>query len=117
LDSTPRQIYLQQVLGFPQPGYLHLPLVLGSDGAKLSKQNLAPALTLHNAPQELERALEFLGQSTSGGHDAKQLRSYPPARIASLNEECRIYEANNIADWLAQAVAQWRVAALTQSRR
>jgi glutamyl-Q tRNA(Asp) synthetase len=89
LDSTPRQIYLQQVLAFPQPEYLHLPLVLGSDGAKLSKQNLAPALALHNAQQELERALEFLGQPK--------------------------VQSNHIADWLAQAVQQWRVGQSTKA--
>ncbi|KRG65065.1 glutamyl-Q tRNA(Asp) ligase [Stenotrophomonas humi] len=37
VDSTPRQILLQQALGVPTPHYLHLPLLLGSDGHKLSK--------------------------------------------------------------------------------
>lgn len=37
VDSTPRQILLQQALGVPTPHYLHLPLLLGADGHKLSK--------------------------------------------------------------------------------
>jgi glutamyl-Q tRNA(Asp) synthetase len=37
LDSTPRQILLQQALGLPTPRYLHLPLLLEPDGLKLSK--------------------------------------------------------------------------------
>ena len=37
LDSTPRQLLLQRALGLPRPRYLHLPLVLGDDGHKLSK--------------------------------------------------------------------------------
>ncbi len=41
LDSTPRQIYLQRLLGLPTPSYCHTPLVLASDGRKLSKQNAA----------------------------------------------------------------------------
>jgi len=39
LSSTPRQIYLQRLLGLPQPQYCHLPLVHGPGGAKLSKRD------------------------------------------------------------------------------
>jgi glutamyl-Q tRNA(Asp) synthetase len=39
LSSTPRQIYLQRLLGLPQPQYCHLPLVYGPGGAKLSKRD------------------------------------------------------------------------------
>ena len=63
LDATPRQIYLQQLLGYPTPKYAHLPLVLGSDGQKLSKQNLAPALDEKQALTLLRQAYAFLGQS------------------------------------------------------
>jgi glutamyl-Q tRNA(Asp) synthetase len=43
LDSTPRQIYLQQLLHLPQPRYLHVPVVVNEDGEKLSKQTGAQA--------------------------------------------------------------------------
>lgn len=39
LLSTPRQIYIQRLLGLPQPEYCHLPLVTGPAGAKLSKRD------------------------------------------------------------------------------
>ena len=44
LSSTPRQIYLQRVLGQPTPGYSHLPLLLNADGTKLSKRDNAISL-------------------------------------------------------------------------
>lgn len=43
-DNTARQILLQRALGLATPRYLHLPLVLGANGEKLSKQNGAQAL-------------------------------------------------------------------------
>jgi glutamyl-Q tRNA(Asp) synthetase len=62
LDSTPRQIYLQQVLGLPTPSYLHLPVAANPRGEKLSKQTLAPALDLRRPVPLLTRTLDFLGQ-------------------------------------------------------
>ncbi len=62
LDSTPRQIWLQQCLGYLQPRYAHLPVAANASGEKLSKQTLAPALEAGRAAAELVRALHFLGQ-------------------------------------------------------
>jgi glutamyl-tRNA synthetase len=39
LSSTPRQVLLQQLLGLPTPEYLHVPLVLGTDGDRLAKRH------------------------------------------------------------------------------
>lgn len=44
LDSTARQILLQRALGLPVPCHAHLPLLLGADGAKLSKSQAAPSV-------------------------------------------------------------------------
>lgn len=65
LDNTPWQRQLQVALAFPEPRYLHLPLVVTSQGQKLSKQNLAPALA--DEPRairrQLFRALQALDQA------------------------------------------------------
>ena len=44
-ESTPRQILLQRTLGYPTPGYAHVPLVVGPDGEKLNKRHGAPDLS------------------------------------------------------------------------
>ncbi len=63
IASTPRQIYLQQLLDLPTPQYLHLPVVLHTDGEKLSKQNGATALDTSRPIPALLAALKFLGQA------------------------------------------------------
>lgn len=63
LDSTPRQIHLQRLLGYPQPGYLHLPVAINTAGEKLSKQTLAHAVAEQPASITLEAALRFLGHT------------------------------------------------------
>lgn len=60
LDSTPRQIWLQKLLGYAHPRYRHVPVVTNEAGEKLSKQTLAPPLLPENTERDLERALKFL---------------------------------------------------------
>ena len=62
LFSTPRQLYLQQLLGLPLPEYAHLPLVMGEDGKKLSKQSMAWPVDESNPIETLLKAAGFLGQ-------------------------------------------------------
>lgn len=62
LDSTPRQIFLQHVLGLGTPNYLHVPVAVTPQGEKLSKQTRAPALPLRNPVPHLLDALGFLNQ-------------------------------------------------------
>lgn len=62
IDSTPRQIFLQQLLRYPVPQYMHLPVVTNAAGEKLSKQTNAAPVNTAEALQELVDALNFLGQ-------------------------------------------------------
>ena len=61
LASTPRQIVLQQALGYATPAYLHLPVALNADGSKLSKQTLAAPLRNDDPLPALRLAAAFLG--------------------------------------------------------
>ncbi|HVC11346.1 MAG TPA: tRNA glutamyl-Q(34) synthetase GluQRS [Burkholderiales bacterium] len=73
LDSTARQIYLQQLLGYPQPRYAHLPVAVNAQGEKLSKQTGARAVDVTQPGRELARALAFLGHPPPGGLTAGEL--------------------------------------------
>jgi glutamyl-Q tRNA(Asp) synthetase len=84
-DNTPRQVLLQQALGLPSPRYLHLPLVVEPDGAKLAKTRRSVPVDAAAAPRELTRVLELL-------------RTAPPADLAGAPVREQL-------DW---AVAEWR---------
>lgn len=60
LSSTSRQIRLQQALQFARPEYCHLPIVLNSDGQKLSKQTHAPEISETYSASTLIAALRQL---------------------------------------------------------
>jgi glutamyl-Q tRNA(Asp) synthetase len=64
LDNTPRQIFLQRVLGLATPRYLHVPLVLSAAGEKLSKQTGATAIDGARPVQELQTAAKHLALGT-----------------------------------------------------
>lgn len=76
LDSTARQILLQQLLGLPTPSYAHLPVAVNAQGEKLSKQTLATPLDIARPAPALCQALEFLGQPPPA-----ELRRAPLAEV------------------------------------
>ena len=78
LDSTPRQIYLQGLLGVPTPRYLHVPVIRNANGEKLSKQTGALAL----APSDDAAALALLMQAA----DFLQLAVGQPASLSAFWE-------------------------------
>lgn len=88
LDSTPRQIFLQNLLGLPTPDYCHVPVITDAAGQKFSKQNHAPPIDDHQPATNLRRALAFLHQEPpppelvdSGPLLAFAVSRWQPARI------------------------------------
>lgn len=63
LLNTPRQIALQQALGYRTPSYLHIPAAVDAAGNKLSKQTGAKPLGAGEPSRQLHAALLFLGQN------------------------------------------------------
>jgi glutamyl-Q tRNA(Asp) synthetase len=88
LSSTPRQIYLQKILGYATPDYCHLPLVTNHDGSKLSKRD---SVVSHASEPEIPAkggelllaALRFLGQFPPA-----MLRNSPPSEILDWAVAC-----------------------------
>lgn len=89
IDPTVRQITLCQTFGWPVPDYLHLPLAIGADGQKLSKQNHARPLPSGDARFTVVQALRFLHQPVSEG-----------------------WQDLSLSEIVQQAIAQWQVTAL-----
>ena len=87
LASTPRQIYLQHLLGLPTPHYMHLPIAVNAAGEKLSKRTLAAPVAASQPVATLLRVLDFLQQR-------------PPAELASCS-------VGAVLEW---AVANWDAA-------
>jgi glutamyl-Q tRNA(Asp) synthetase len=82
LDSTARQIYLQQRLGLPTPRYLHIPVAINAAGEKLSKQTGAQAVDCVHPGETLRRAFAFLGQVPTEDL-AEGLQNWNRSRIPS----------------------------------
>jgi glutamyl-Q tRNA(Asp) synthetase len=80
LDSTPRQIHLQRLLGYATPRYLHVPAAVNAAGEKLSKQTGAHAIETGRPDETLRRALAFLGQPQTGDL-GQAARDWNPALI------------------------------------
>jgi glutamyl-Q tRNA(Asp) synthetase len=82
LDSTTRQIYLQQLLGYTTPRYAHLPVAVNVLGEKLSKQTLAAPIDNRELLATLNAALAFLGQDTITDADPKKMADFWKRAIA-----------------------------------
>lgn len=63
LEETPKQIYLQQLLGLSTPGYMHVPVIVDEQGNKLSKQTRATAVDLNSPRRVIFELLVLLRQA------------------------------------------------------
>jgi len=87
LTSTARQIHLQQLLGLPTPGYLHLPAAVNAQGEKLSKQTFAQPLARARPVVLLRQVLDFLGQDPLPDAGDFSLAGFWAAAMAAWDEQ------------------------------
>ena len=73
LSNTPKQILLQEALGFPRPEYAHIPLILGKDRSKLSKRHGAVRIRDYKEmgilPEAMVNYLALLGWSSKDNRE------------------------------------------------
>ena len=84
LDNTPRQIYLQRLLGLPTPEYAHVAVLMEPDGKKLAKSSRSVHLEVDTAVSQLYRVFELLNLG-------------PPSELKTAN----------IPDVWCWAIRQW----------
>ena len=94
MDSTCRQIWLQRLLGYPTPDYLHIPVAAHADGQKLSKLTGAHAVPLGRPAEFLVRVLAALGQ-------------HPPEDLGQAS----------LPDMWSWAIENWHIEALAGRTR
>ena len=94
LNSTTKQIFLQNKLQYKTPRYLHLPIAVDSKGEKISKAGNGITLETSTPEMTLVNALRFLGHN-------------PPDKIENS-------DINTILDW---SIENWHVDSLPKKSR
>jgi glutamyl-tRNA synthetase len=79
LTSSPRQAYLANLLGYREPTYAHVALVLNEDGARLAKRDGAVTLAEIGMPRALEQIAASLGFSATSLDG--MLKEFDPAKL------------------------------------
>ena len=79
LASSPRQAYLADLLGYPQPAYAHVPLALNAEGKRLAKRDGAVTLAELGVPRALALITESLGWPATDMPEL--LARFDPARL------------------------------------
>jgi glutamyl-Q tRNA(Asp) synthetase len=86
LDNTPRQVYLQRLLGMAEPRYAHVPVLTEADDSKLAKSRRSVDLSAASPLAQLLAVFSLLGLA-------------PPASLRSAA----------IAEAWAWATAKWSI--------
>ncbi|HBH97267.1 MAG TPA: glutamate--tRNA ligase, partial [Candidatus Omnitrophica bacterium] len=114
----PKQLILYQALGLTPPAYAHIPLIVGSDRARLSKRTGATAVADYRdvgyLPEAFVNYLALLGWAPGGNREC-----IPPTEIVELFDVARVRKAaaqfdQQKLDWLnGQYIKQATVERLT----
>jgi nondiscriminating glutamyl-tRNA synthetase len=119
ISSTPKHVYLYQILGFPLPKYIHLPTVLNSERKKLSKRNDDAAVEDFRVkgylPQALTNFVALLGWSSSSEEEIMDMAALiSNFDIKRINKSGAIFDIDKL-NWMnAQYIKEYDNASLAK---
>jgi len=95
IANTPKQLAIQEALGFKHPHYGHVPLILDPDRAKMSKRNAATGLKEYREAGYLPEALiNFL--ALLGWHPVDNRETFTPDELAYAFDIARVQKAGAV---------------------
>ncbi len=106
ISSTPKHVYLYEAFGWTHPVFMHMPLLLGRDGKKLSKRKNPTSIFYYRdsgyLPEAFVNFLTLMGYSMSDGREAYSLdeivKEFDPERIGVSGA---VFDIQKL-DWLNQ---------------
>lgn len=106
VSSTPKHVYLYEAFGWEPPTFLHMPLLLGVDGKKLSKRKNPTSIFFYKASGYISEAfvnfLSLMGYSMPGDKEFYSvediIKEFDPKRIGTSGA---IFDVKKL-DWLNQ---------------
>ena len=107
ISNTPKQIMIYRALGWKPPKYAHLPLIMGEDGARLSKRTGAVAVSDYKQegylPEAIVNYLMLLGWSP-GNNQEKVLLEHAVKKfsIKKVNKAAAVFSMDKL-NWLNNA--------------
>lgn len=103
VNNTPRQIQLYQALGFPVPQFAHVPMILGSDKARLSKRHGATSVIAYRdmgyLPEALTNYLVRLGWSHGDDEIFSRAEMIQKFDIGSVGRSASVFNPEKL-NWL-----------------
>jgi glutamyl-tRNA synthetase len=109
LNNTPRQINILNALGRPLPRYAHVPMILGDDGARLSKRHGAVSVVAYRdegyLPEALLNYLVRLGWSHGDQEIFSLDEMIATFDISEVNKAASSFNRSKL-DWLNQHYIQ-----------
>jgi len=104
ISNTPKQMLIQEALGFAGPVYAHLPLILGPDRSKLSKRHGVTSINEYREqgylPEVLVNFMAFLGWNSGTGQEVFTLSELVEVfDIAKVQKSGAVFNIEKL-DWL-----------------